>query len=664
MRFQLLGPLSIADGHNVVVLQPSKPTSLLAALLAHPNTVVATGYLLRALWDDEPPATARAALQTCVLRLRKIFSKYGIADSAIEAVPGGYRMPADAATLDLVRFRELVRESRESEDGETELYKLKEALSLWQGPLLANVSSQMLHRDEVPRLTEERLRALERACDIELAMGRCRQVLVELWEAARTHPGHERFSEQLIEALYRTGRQGEAFAEYRRVKTRLKEELGVDPGPSLQRLELSILRGEDLGRTVTDRRPALPAGGTATGGEASSGEAFSGEGATGAPGSRAAVLADTGPAATASRRVPAARTATSPTTAAPAPPAPVRAVRPAPVSCFTGRAADGEAIGQWLTAKGDAAPALVVVSGAPGVGKSALAAHTAHRIRSAFPGGCLVLPLVGPDGTGVTTEEALTALQTQRQETDAGQGPSGEGRGRSLLVLDDALSADQVRPLLPASEGSAVLVTSRRGLAGLVATHGGLVHRLGTLRPEESRQLLISTLGEERVAAEPEAADRLASLCGHFPLALRIAAARLLTRPGLRIADCAEWIAADVPGRLALTDDPRMSVPNVLDGALRRLEPRLAEAFLRVAAGRNEAGREHGHGGTEGLSGLRPVAARPPEATEEMLEQLADAGLLEDGPPGPYRMHELLRRYARRSAGEPDDGDLPEGHPG
>ncbi|MFC4494975.1 BTAD domain-containing putative transcriptional regulator [Streptomyces ovatisporus] len=660
MRFQLLGPLSIADGQNVVVLQPSKPTSLLAALLAHPNTVVATGYLLRALWDDEQPATARAALQTCVLRLRRIFSKYGIADSAIEAVPGGYRMPADAATLDLVRFRELVKESRESEDSETELYRLKEALALWQGPLLANVSSQMLHRDEVPRLTEERLRALERACDIELAMGRCRQVLVELWEAARTHPGHERFSEQLIEALYRTGRQGEAFAEYRRVKTRLKEELGVDPGPSLQRLELSILRGEDLGPTVADRTPALPAGSAAV-----SVEALADGGEAGVSVSRAPSLTSAAPAKAAGGRVPAQAAAPSPASAASvpsaAPRAPVRAARPAPVSCFTGRVPDGEAIGEWLTSKRDAAPALVVVSGAPGVGKTALALQTAHRIRGAFPGGCLVLPLVRPDGSGVTTDEATEALASLREDAD---GSSGEARGRSLLVLDDALSADQVRPLLPAAEGSAVLVTSRRGLAGLVATHGGLVHRLGTLCPEESRQLLVSTLGEERVAAEPAAADRLASLCGHFPLGLRIAAARLLTRPGLRIADCAEWIAGDVPGRLALTDDPRMSVPNVLDGALGRLEPRLAEAFVRVAGGRSDAGQEHGQPDAAVPSGLRPVSAHPPGVTEEMLEQLADAGLLEDGPPGPYRMHELLRRYARRSAGEPDDRELPEGHPG
>ncbi|WP_051764573.1 AfsR/SARP family transcriptional regulator [Streptomyces sp. NRRL F-5135] len=139
MRFQLLGPLTLAEGRETVVLKPSKPTSLLAALLLHPGTVVPTGQLLRVLWDEDPPATARAAPQSCVLRLRRLFGTYGAGGDLIEAVPGGYRMNADADTLDLVRFRALVRGADGTGDVEGELYRLKEALTLWQGPLLANV---------------------------------------------------------------------------------------------------------------------------------------------------------------------------------------------------------------------------------------------------------------------------------------------------------------------------------------------------------------------------------------------------------------------------------------------------------------------------------------------------------------------------------------------
>ncbi|WP_326614167.1 winged helix-turn-helix domain-containing protein [Streptomyces scopuliridis] len=599
MRFQLLGPLSIAEGHDVVVLKPSKPSSLLAALLIHPGSVVSTGYLLRALWDEDQPATARAALQSCVLRLRRLFVKYGVTCNVIEAVPGGYRMNADADTLDLVRFRALVRAADDADDAEGELYRLKEALTLWQGPLLANVPSPMLHRDEVPGLTEERLRTLERACDIELALGRCRQVLVDLWEAARRHPGRERFSEQLIEALYRTGRQSEALSEYRSVKGRLKEELGVDPGPSLQRLELSILRGDDLGPPALDpgldRTAPLPGGRTAV--------------------------------ALAPRTEPLAIAAPAPAPA-PVPSVPLGpAMRPVPpVPSFTGRIAERAAITARLAA-GSPYTTVVVLSGAPGIGKTALARQAAHDTQDSFPGGVFILAMTREDGSSVTPAEALAYLP-----------PPGTADGATLLVLDDVTSPDQVRPLLPARPGSAAIVTSRRGLAGLMATHGGSVHRLSTLEPAESEQLLAAVLGAERVAAEPAAARELARVCGHFPLSLRIATARLLTRPGLRIEDCVAWLSEDLPARLSLADDPRLSVPQVFGGALRRLEPRWREAFHRL-------------GDHEGLLLSSQALGNSPEA-EEALERLADAGLLEEGPPGPYRIHRLLKIYARQQARE------------
>ncbi|WP_244330755.1 AfsR/SARP family transcriptional regulator, partial [Streptomyces parvus] len=266
MRFQLLGPLALADGPDTVVLQPSKPANLLAALLLHANSPVSAEYLQRAIWGEEQPATARAALQTCVLRLRRLFSKHGVTTS-IDAVPGGYRITAAPPTLDLLGFRDRLRRAAGLDrDPEAELCALRDALSLWQGSLLANVRSVVLHRDEVPRLAEERLRAVERVCDLLLALGRCGEALVDLWTATRLHPGHERFHEQLIEALYRSGRQSQALAEYRRVKGFLLEELGVDPSPSLRRLELAVLRGEDLGpaapaapRVIRGATVALPA---------------------------------------------------------------------------------------------------------------------------------------------------------------------------------------------------------------------------------------------------------------------------------------------------------------------------------------------------------------------------------------------------------------------
>ncbi|GGK09877.1 hypothetical protein GCM10011583_47560 [Streptomyces camponoticapitis] len=591
MRFQLLGPLSIADGPDTVVLQPSKPTILLASLLLHANSVVSADYLQRTMWGEEQPATSRAALQTCVLRLRRLFTKHGVTETPIEAVPGGYRITAGPRHLDLIGFREEVRRAAETADPESELHVLKGALSLWEGSVLANVRSDVLHRDEVPRLVEERLRTLERACDLTLRLGRCGEALVELWSASRAHPGHERFREQLIEALYRTGRQTEALAEYRMVKEYLLDELGLDPSPALRRLELAILRGEDLG-PADDRHPAAAAY------------------VSGGAGERRLAAAPAAPAA---------------------PPSAIVGPVPA-VHSFTGRTAESAALLERLTAPGQE-PVTLLVSGAPGIGKTALAQHLAHQVRDSFPAGLFMVRMVAPDGTPRGPDDAAAEVAAALRDQVRGE--------RALLVLDDVVDADQVRPLLPASADGAAIVTSRRGLAGLVATHGGWVLRLGTFAGEESQGLLLAVLGAERVEAEPEAARRLAEACGHHPLALRIISARLLTRPALRLADSVSWLAEDPLARLSLADSPELSVHRVLGGALDRLDPRLADAFLKVAA------QIPDHFTAE--DSVRVLGMSPVEA-DDVLDRLADAGLLEEGPPGPYRVHELLRVYARRTA--------------
>ncbi|MET8696719.1 AfsR/SARP family transcriptional regulator [Streptomyces bauhiniae] len=262
-RFQVLGLLAITDGHETVVLQPSKPTSLLAALLLHPGAVVSGELLQRVVWGDRPPSGGRSALHTCVLRLRRLFSKYGVADHAIEAVPGGYRLQADAETLDLLHFRDLLGRASAGDDPESALRLARAALGLWKGPLLGNVHSDELHRDHVPRLAEERLLAVERVFDGELRLGRHREMIAEAREAVRGQPGHEGLSALLIEALYRSGRRAEALAEYRRIHAHLTSELGVEPGAALRGLQLAVLRGEPYGG-----RPALPAAGVPPSGAA------------------------------------------------------------------------------------------------------------------------------------------------------------------------------------------------------------------------------------------------------------------------------------------------------------------------------------------------------------------------------------------------------------
>ncbi|MFF8795052.1 BTAD domain-containing putative transcriptional regulator [Streptomyces globisporus] len=659
MRFQLLGPLALADGPDTVVLQPSKPANLLAALLLHANSPVSAEYLQRAVWGEEQPATARAALQTCVLRLRRLFSKHGVTTS-IEAVPGGYRITAAPPTLDLLGFRDRVRRAAGLDrDPEAELCALRDALSLWQGSLLANVRSVVLHRDEVPRLAEERLRAVERVCDLLLGLGRCGEALVDLWTATRVHPGHERFHEQLIEALYRCGRQSQALAEYRRVKGFLLEELGVDPSPSLRRLELAVLRGEDLGpagpaapRVIRGETVPLPAARPALAPDAAPSTAPDAASATAqapasvTPQGASPVVAVSGTPAPAEGGPPVQGTtpvaAPPPALAAGTTFAPVAASRIEPVPAvphFTGRAAETAALTARLTAPPppgpeDHRPLTVLVSGAPGIGKSALAQNAARLVRDAFPAGQLLVRMTRADGEPRPADEVAA-------DVAAALGASGDGR--ALLILDDVVDADQVRPLLApkgeagAGPGPAVVVTSRMGLGGLIATHGGWVQRLTTFTEAESYALLLTALGAERVEAEPRAAHRLAAVCGHFPAALRILTARLLTRPGLRLSDAADWLGDDPLARLTLTDSPDHSVTGLFDRALGRLDPRLSEAFTHLAQGPPTLLDDQG-----------PQDEGP--VPEAVREQLADAGLLEDGPPGPYRIHDLLRAHVRRTA--------------
>ncbi|MDH6119749.1 AfsR/SARP family transcriptional regulator [Kitasatospora sp. GAS204B] len=253
-RFTVLGLLSITDAEGVAVLQPSKPAVLLAALLVRPNAVVSLERLQQVIWGQEHPASAKAALQSCVVRLRRLFGTYGISGTVIEAVPGGYRLLTDAQGLDLLRFREIRDRAAAADDVDTELELLHSALDLWQFPLLVNVGSAVLHRDEVPQLEDEWLQTAERVFDIELSLGHYREAVVELRPVARAYPMHERFWEQLIEALWGAGRRAEALCEYRRVKKHLLEELGVDPGLGLQRLEMAILRGES---NTADRSPVF-----------------------------------------------------------------------------------------------------------------------------------------------------------------------------------------------------------------------------------------------------------------------------------------------------------------------------------------------------------------------------------------------------------------------
>jgi DNA-binding SARP family transcriptional activator len=255
LRFSVLGPVSLGDDTRTVVLQASKPVYLLAAMLLRPNRVLSIEYLQNAVWGDRAADTSKATLQTYILRLRRIFREFGAGFAIIETMPGGYRLPAGPDELDLVQFRTLAATASSCAHPAEELRLLTRALDLWQGTPLANIPSEFLHRDEVPRLTEEWLRAAERRFDLELALGRHRHVVADLTAVTRSHPACEPFRAQLMEALYHSGRQADALSEYHDVKRYLDRELGIDPGRRLQQLEMAILRGEEFVRRAPAEAP-------------------------------------------------------------------------------------------------------------------------------------------------------------------------------------------------------------------------------------------------------------------------------------------------------------------------------------------------------------------------------------------------------------------------
>jgi DNA-binding SARP family transcriptional activator len=246
--FYILGPLHVAMGSRSIPIPSGKQRILLATLLLNANEIVSVEELIDRLWDSAVPCRPRSALQTYLTRLRRLLDQHHDGLSKIvHTTAAGYLLEVPPARLDLARFRQLVqcgRAAAERGDPVVESAALTEALSLWRGPVLPDVRSDSLHRDVVPKLTEEWLRTLERRYEVDLALGRHDELVGELRVLANRYPFRERFWRQLMLALYRSDRQVEALGAYREVSMHLREELGIDPSAELRRLHLAILRSD------------------------------------------------------------------------------------------------------------------------------------------------------------------------------------------------------------------------------------------------------------------------------------------------------------------------------------------------------------------------------------------------------------------------------------
>ncbi|GGW61482.1 hypothetical protein GCM10010503_43210 [Streptomyces lucensis JCM 4490] len=607
-----------------------KVRALLAALLLEHGRIVSVDSLKDALWGGAPPVSAQASLHNHVTRLRRLLDD----PERLRTVPPGYALRVDQGELDVHVFDERVAEARAAHargDWPDVVRACTAALSLWRGTPLGGLPADFGGYALVQRLEEARLFALEWRYDAELALGGARvaALVPELTALVAEFPLREAFHRQLMLALHRTGRQAEALAVHRDLRVRLVEELGIEPGPAVREAHVEVLRGSGEGRqqeeeTHRDQRRAA-------GDEAPRRPGAGGHGdAAGA----------TAPSA-------------SPEDGGPAPRwAPRPAQLPAPPAHFTGRADARRELRGVLTEPPAPAPAVAVISGMAGVGKSALALHAAHELRDRFPDGQLYVDLHGatPCMAPLTAAQALTAL-LRDLGTDARSIPEHPDAAaallrsllapaRVLLVLDDAASAAQVRPLLPAGPGCAVIVTSR---SPLTALDGARRFPLDPLTSEDSAALLRAVSGREGLDAD----HALVELTGRLPLALRVVAARLAARRALTPEVLAGQLA-DTGSRLHHLEYDDLSVRrslavahDALAAADRQADRDAALALRRIGALDLP---------TYGSMLIARLSGIDEHRAEAALDRLVDVALLEETAYGRYAPHDLVRDFARELA--------------
>jgi DNA-binding SARP family transcriptional activator/tetratricopeptide (TPR) repeat protein len=596
LYFTVLGPVRVtADGQSPAL--PPMERVLLAMLLLGAGRVVPVSALVRALWDDAPPPTARNAVQAHVRRLRQLLGPAAAA-RVITRAPG-YVVEVRPGELDLREFTGL-RDRAQAEAREGNWPRaaslLHEALALWSGEALSGTPSAHLQRTEAPRLASLREQALDARIDADLRMGRHDSVVGELRARADAHPLRERPWGQLMLALYRAGRQGEALAAYQQVRAALRTELGVDPGEELRQLHQQIL--------TADPAIAAPAIGGMTG---------------------AGLRGDV--------------------------PSPQQL--PADLPDFLGRDQQARLLRGLLgTAPGRERPGAVVIAviaGMGGIGKTALAVRVAHQLRDRFPDGRLFVNLQGTESP-LPAPDVLARFLRDLGVPESGI-PAGEAERaarfrsltatrRMLIVLDDARTAAQVRPLLPGTAGCAVLITSRTTLTGLSgAVHAGLA----ALTPAESRSLLAGIIGPDRTDADPDGTDGIVAACGGLPLALRIAGSRLASRP----ARTPSWMSA-----LLDSEQRRLSELTAGDVAIRTSFEASYHTLPKADTDPARVFRLLGLPGlrTISLPAIAALAGSAPDDTATAVETLLDAHLVTSPRPGRYTLHDLLRLYAAERA--------------
>jgi DNA-binding SARP family transcriptional activator len=592
--FRILGPIEIAVGPQRLKVGGTRQLIAVATLLISANRVVIMDRLLEAIYGEDLPPTCRSQAQISISSLRRLFASHS-REEVISTYAHGYVIKVDSGQLDSERFEELIaaaRAARDSHQLDRAVASYRDALRLWRGPALEGIDSQLI-RAAASRLDELRIATNEDRLMLELDLGRQHELVGELTELVGEFPLRERLRGQLMLALYRCGRTAEALQVYRQARQTMIDELGIEPGERLQHLEHAILTSD-----LALDPPAVPV------------------------------------------KIQPAKLQ-------------VPSMLPADIADFTGRTDEIRQIDQHLIHE-EKTPArlavpVVVVVGKGGVGKTSIAVHASHGVASRFADGQLFADLHGWTPHSVSPmqvlERFLRALGVPGSQIPDGLDERAEiyrnllADRKVLVVLDDALSESQVSPLLPGNGAAAVIVTSRSRLAGLA----GAVHiEVNVFDADKSLDLLARIAGINRVQAQSEAAASVAERCGHLPLALRIAGARLAVRQHRSMQQLVERLE-DETGRLDELRHGDMGIRSNIsltyDSAseqAKRLFRRLALLELPVFSGWVSAA----------------LLDQPLGYAEDLLGDLVSAQLIETtgtgcGVQSQYRFHELIRVFAR-----------------
>ncbi|MEU7428115.1 BTAD domain-containing putative transcriptional regulator [Streptomyces sp. NPDC040750] len=591
LEIDLLGPLDIRVLGKPIRITAPRLQAVLGSLVLRADTAVSVQDLAESIWEDSPPSDPANQVAACVSMLRRKFWGSGIARELIHTQPPGYRFSTAGVRLDIHAVEELRVEAKQQLDAgdrTAALASLKKALSFWRGPALAGMERRAW-QPEVHRWEEEYVAIRGLCSEIQLGLGLYDELVTELSVFVKQHPTLEQPRAMLMRALAYSGRQADALQLYRGTAEFLLDELGITPGEELNALHQQVLSGA-----------LVPP-----------------------PQVRTAVSVAVEPSA--SWQAP--------------------CQLPGDFAEFIGREEEIAAMRNALLPGPGPVPVVALV-GPGGTGKTALAVHAAHEMRSVFSEGQLYVNLRGMSPESVMPEEALarflrglgiTGPLPETLDERAELFRSMVADRRILIVLDDAGDAQQVLPLLPGTGSSAVVVTSRARLATIPLT---CTLELEVLQRHQALQLLGRLVGDDRLAADPDTAAQVVEYCGRLPLAVRIVGAKLNSKPHWSLRRVAARLA-DERRRLDELAHENLEVRSCLELSHQGISPDARRLFRRLSLITTDFPRWL----------AAPLMDMPLDAAEDLLEELLDARLLDmTSPSGAaeprYRMHDLVRIYA------------------